>query len=718
MTSNIASQSLSGLPKRTSFSNFAGNNASILLDRAKGSVRGSTPDSEALVSSDDEPDHLHRLQTVTSNPGSKPTRRASWFTENQQAPTRQPSLGGNGPFSPVSPGTVTSGDQAPWHANVGSSANSALGRGHSNSASFPWGNPIWNNDPQKGPPQRLSEVLPSPTTLVPPGSGGLLQDDNPIRSPSLTREQPADPAIPFSIPLQPTLKSYRSQSYSVGQIDPESAPNPSGPFGIQPSYSGSKRGTSYAGLHHRPSRPSLLADAAHDPNHLGQLREVEDDEESLGDSATGFQSYPEGPRTVEDIVGENAILRQQLAANQFQSKTGPRGSVTVQRPQTSGQYYHQRLRDSVPEETTSTFSESIEGEHSDTQKLHGPLGRKFSEYGTKTGPHYALGVNADHKILDSVRKGQWQSSLGFARVEEPPQSRRHSFAEMPTRHNSLDSTGDNNIGLVTGDFGISPKERRENGYGDHMSHPSQGDGSKSAFSFEPHRKTSMEIQMVAQHSYDRDYAVNYFSRNITSPRNVSDFQSPSTSSLHQAFAQSQYPRAQPLQQIPNRSSQLLYIVTFKCLRADVFYVQEGTGLYVKKGDLVIVEADRGTDLGTVQTDDVSWVDAKQLKDEYTLKHHEWLMAFSHHTQNGTVAGANPNGPPVSQNAAGTLNSAGFQDLPSGEIKPKIIKRLAQNHEIATLREKEGGEAKAKRMCQQKVVDHRLNMEILDAEFQM
>jgi cell fate regulator YaaT (PSP1 superfamily) len=53
-----------------------------------------------------------------------------------------------------------------------------------------------------------------------------------------------------------------------------------------------------------------------------------------------------------------------------------------------------------------------------------------------------------------------------------------------------------------------------------------------------------------------------------------------------------------------------------------------------------------------------------------------------------------------------------------EIKPKLIKRLAQNHEILTLRDKEGNEAKAKRVCQQKVAEHRLNMEILDAEFQM
>ena len=48
----------------------------------------------------------------------------------------------------------------------------------------------------------------------------------------------------------------------------------------------------------------------------------------------------------------------------------------------------------------------------------------------------------------------------------------------------------------------------------------------------------------------------------------------------------------------------------------------------------------------------------------------------------------------------------------------MIKRLAQNHEIQALKDKEGNEAKAKRVCQQKVVEHRLNMEILDAEFQM
>src|SRR5690606_25842538 len=46
----------------------------------------------------------------------------------------------------------------------------------------------------------------------------------------------------------------------------------------------------------------------------------------------------------------------------------------------------------------------------------------------------------------------------------------------------------------------------------------------------------------------------------------------------------------PLQP-PARSHQVLYLVSFKACRADVFYVQEGTGLRIKAGDLVIVEAD-------------------------------------------------------------------------------------------------------------------------------
>ena len=197
---------------------------------------------------------------------------------------------------------------------------------------------------------------------------------------------------------------------------------------------------------------------------------------------------------------------------------------------------------------------------------------------------------------------------------------------------------------------------------------------------------------------------------------------PSSATLRQAYVQNQFGRSHNLGHT-TRPNQLLYMVTFKAQRADVFYVQEGTGLQVRKGDLVIVEADRGADLGTVASESVPFAEAKEMKEKLMQEHFQWLMVFSRHGQNGTVAGPNPNGqPPGSNGTTGSMGGSsiqnGVQDIPTTELKPKMIKRLAQPHEVQTLRDKEGNEAKAKRVCQQKVVEHRLNMEILEAEFQM
>lgn len=173
-----------------------------------------------------------------------------------------------------------------------------------------------------------------------------------------------------------------------------------------------------------------------------------------------------------------------------------------------------------------------------------------------------------------------------------------------------------------------------------------------------------------------------------------------------------------------RHNQLLHIVLFKCSRADVFYIQEGTGLTVKPGDLVIVEADRGTDLGTVDLSNVDWQTAKELKEHYAEEHYKWLMMYSQNAaaaQEGTGAGLMAASNGMQGGAIGGMGPPSQHHMPepgAGELKPKLIKRLAQSHEIHNLREKEGNEAKAKRVCMQKVKEHGLNMEILDAEFQM
>ena len=698
----------------------------MFLDRSKAGIRGSTPDSEALASSDDEQDHHHRLHQVTSNPGPVPARRPSWLTETQQAQTRKGSFGANGAFAPASPSSAAPNDQTLWGGNVGSSTASTLGRGHSTSTSFPWGSTIWNSDSQKGPPQRLTEVLPSPTSMVAPGSAGHHSEES-MQSPH-GQDTPADSAIPFAIPLQPTLKTYRSQSYSVGQLDPESSVITPPTYAGYTAYGRQRNGPApYTNLQHRPSRPSMLGDLSHDPSLLGQLREVEDDESSNG-SESGVQ-LSTTQRTIEQLAKENAMLRQQAAdqlgreTTRNRSRTTANNSNTSKATRSSSQSYQQRVRDNAPEASDYALYEIDEPDLSQMYNFPGLSGRRSSEYTTKTSTQYTIPGIPENRTLESVKKGHWQSSLGFGGIGEPPQSRRHSFADIPTRQNSIGSAGESQNGQVAADAGRSNgRLGSPGGYGDGLVRQSQGDSSEYTRFHWSQRIQEQALEL--EHLRDRNFAVSYFSQADPSLRNAETHRSPLTpTSMHQAYMQTQYGRSQHLSHTQTRPNQLLYMVTFKAQRADVFYVQEGTGLQVRKGDLVIVEADRGADLGTVASESIPFSEAKELKDKYMQEHFQWLMVFSRHGQDGTVAGPNPNGQPSTSNSAiggmgGSPNQTGAQDLPSCELKPKMIKRLAQSHEIQTLRDKEGNEAKAKRVCQQKVVEHRLNMEILEAEFQM
>ena len=171
----------------------------------------------------------------------------------------------------------------------------------------------------------------------------------------------------------------------------------------------------------------------------------------------------------------------------------------------------------------------------------------------------------------------------------------------------------------------------------------------------------------------------------------------------------------------NRARRQLYIVSFKCSRADVFYLLDNTGLHIRDGDIVIVEADRGQDLGTVQHSNVTQEEARHYLRRYKEEQYKWLMMFSKNNNKNSV---NPNAQVYSGDrggAAGSNNPApasyamGMRD--NANLKPKAIKRLASQHEIRMLADKEGNEAKAKRTCQNKVTTLHLEMEILDAEWQ-
>ncbi|KAI8903817.1 PSP1 C-terminal conserved region-domain-containing protein, partial [Gorgonomyces haynaldii] len=124
----------------------------------------------------------------------------------------------------------------------------------------------------------------------------------------------------------------------------------------------------------------------------------------------------------------------------------------------------------------------------------------------------------------------------------------------------------------------------------------------------------------------------------------------------------------------------LYVVEFKAGRTDFFYLTDES-IKVNIGDLAIVEADRGKDLGKV-------IDAG-IKNQQELE----LYQATH---------ADP-----------------LVDSHSGarEIQPKRIFRLAEPSEVAMLLSKSQDEAKAMGVCQVKIRQKKLPMEIVDAEYQ-
>lgn len=693
----------------------APNSQAILLDKLN---RRSTPDSEALASSEDEGEQHRQEPAQAPSQPQKPVRRASWLNDTSQ-PLARPRKGSfaSSPMSPTAshpstpsgePGTST------WTSHAQSS--SILSRGPA-PPPLSWGTGIWNSE-RKDPPSRLTEVLPSPTSTLPTGSaagGAFFNSESSFGQTSpAPRESGTNPQIPFAIPLHPTPKTYRSQSYSVGQLDPES----NLPTMTNAAAVGRGRGPPHSGLQHRPSRPSMLSEMSNDGASLGKVKEVEDDDESATESMQGSLHQSAEAKTIEMLARENAMLRQQ---QRYQNaRLRPRASTGAAYSMGNGY----SLRDSVPEESDYAVDELDEaGENTDLATRRA-LNRRMSELGAGySRPPY------ENRKLENVKKAFWHSSLGFG-GPDGQQSRRHSFADVPTRQASISSAADTITQLDTPTTPAAPAPEFGTGYAESPNYPAPNTGKLLRHDL------SRNLRCRVDCGTDLPCIASYFTPGgaLVSPTQGLSFNNPFATpyNLHASALYGNRPPS-PHRNIyamsQPRHNQLLHIVVFKCARADVFYIQEGTGLTVKPGDLVIVEADRGTDLGTVMRDNVDWQTAKELKEHYAEEHYKWLMMYSQNAavaQEGTGAGlmassnASSNG--LHGSAIGGMGPSNqhhhIQEPNAGELKPKLIKRLAQSHEIHALRDKEGNEAKAKRVCMQKVKEHGLNMEILDAEFQM
>ncbi|KAK6000678.1 hypothetical protein QM012_003403 [Aureobasidium pullulans] len=617
----------------------------------------STPDSEAFASSEDEPELSHSASSVTVRPtAATGIRRSSFLSEIKSGDLRKPSATGAIMPPNGSQPSTPSAEHNPW--TFGSTLGRVPSNG-SNGGAWAAPNSIWGAD-RRDLPLRLNDGTPASYLSQP--SPGVVDSSE---------------SFPFNIPLQPILKTHRSQSYSVGQLDTEAGPQSPGAVGTP-----SRARAGIPGSQYRPMRPSGLGETIYaEGRPLGQLSEVEDDEgPDQGVLLTN-------PRARQDPISDvsNALLR--LATHE--SARAKHGSASL------GPSAAEDVRRSMSDNYAQSGAESAI-EDDDSEQLY--PGRS---------------LNLSHSMAqDNTHRSMWSTSLGFG-MDDMTQSRRHSLADIPTRRGSL-------VG------GVSGPVQGYNSVGSALNMlplgPEVGNNGNARTE---HRQMShdLETNMTESDMQHRAYAQNYFSGAATAHRNRAESTSlmmnnnpySSAASAGGAFGRQGW-------------SAPLYIVTFKCSRSGIFYIHEGTGLDVKEGDLVIVEADRGQDLGTVTHAKIDWPRAKEALEKTGEDHYKWLMMFSRHNlaltdsetrglmaSNGADHGSMHRDRPLDEYPPGM---GGPPEMPQEPTKPKMIKRLAQPHEIANLREKEGNEAKAKRIAQQKANEHNLQMEILDAEFQL
>jgi hypothetical protein len=610
----------------------------------------STPDSEAFASSEDEPDLSHSASSVRPTAAAG-VRRSSFLSEIKSGDLRKASV--TGPVMPTgSQPSTPSVEHNPW--TFGSTLGRVPSNG-SNGGAWAAPNSIWGAD-RRELPLRLNDGAPS--SYLPQQSPGVVDSTE---------------SFPFNIPLQPILKTHRSQSYSVGQLETEAGLNSPGAVGTPPR---PRAGVPGAGSQYRPMRPSGLGETIYaEGRPLGQLSEVEDDEDQ-GVSLASLRARQDRQDQLSDL--SNALLRQATHVN----ARAKHGSASL------GASAAEDVRRSMSNNYVQSGAESAI-EDDDSEQL------------------YSGRVNLGQPMVqDSTHRGMWSTSLGFG-MDDITQSRRHSLADIPTRRGSLVSGLSGQAYTNTGSaLAVMPY------------------GSENESNARDYRQTShdLETNMTESDMQHRAYAQNYFSGAATAHRNRAESTSLSL--------QGPYSSVTPAGSAFGRQgwSAPLYIVTFKCSRSGIFYIHEGTGLDVKEGDLVIVEADRGQDLGTVTHAKIDWPRAKEALEKTGEDHYKWLMMFSRHNlaltdsetrglmaSNGTGHGSMHRDRPLDEYPPGM---GGPPELPQEPTKPKMIKRLAQPHEIANLREKEGNEAKAKRIAQQKASEHNLKMEILDAEFQL
>lgn len=189
--------------------------------------------------------------------------------------------------------------------------------------------------------------------------------------------------------------------------------------------------------------------------------------------------------------------------------------------------------------------------------------------------------------------------------------------------------------------------------------------------------TSLAEQLEKMHLSSSSSAIGY-------PQQQQQQQScsPTTSSGNYTPLLQKVPEESQQQQEELQKDEKLYLVEFKAGRTDFFYYVEDDALSV--GDLVIVEADRGKDLGKIA---MVHLTPEQVS----------LLQQSQRKQDNNEGGCGGGG--------------------GGENGIKRIYRLAAPDEIDQLAVKGQDEERALAVCQQKIKQRKLRMDVVDAEYQ-
>jgi len=661
-----------------------------------------------MASSDDD----HKMdKKTTAKPtfqppvGYQPARRSSWLSEIQPSgvkqPTRKASIG-TSPISPLLPqnalttgdnplrriassnidGPITSSSRNPWQDNLLPASTAPLGRTSYSANYNPW--PLW--------PQA------SPTV-----NGTVAQQ--------LANKANMDEGnIPFPIPLEPVRKSVRSSSYSVGQLDGEGDAGTQTGFGI-PVNSGRAK----AGLYHRPSRPSLLSESSRD--FLGQV--LEDEISESDNDNNGVKLPPSTTNMAADNVGHGAktLLKQATFEN---ARARQRGATTSH---SLGSNLHRALStyNSALSDEDFAIDEMDDSQQQQNCKMipnienDNTLQTTTSDIDLRHPQDRSLDFkdNRDLAIEDSPRRMKWQTDFGFGCLAEPPQSRRHSFADMPSRSQPALTS------MLDPHYPLSPPELTINRRSINAStgDTDQPEGQSESDLFRQIHSVDEEERMKKKIEVNDSFAQAYFSGTLPASRHFERVHENSRM-LNASGSATNNPFAVPT--VIHRSGRQLFIVSFKCCRADIYYLPEGVGLEVQVGHVVVVEGDRGHDMGSVLHARITPNEARNWKDTYDEMHYEWITMFSPNKKinpdgrTGHLSGdtsrlpeAQPQHDYHSRPLAGEL-----------DVRPKLIKRIATPYEVSQLMEKEGSEAKAKRLCQHKANERGLKMEILEAELQM